>query len=212
MNSSNQTEGAYKTAFNQSRMRLQALKPSEIVDRSLCKFDKIRDCFVLDSFGHKIEISYSDGKVRFFDTNTELPLDWALILLNYLSSAKAVPLVNEIVTYRELPLGNVFYPHIKTHVLDVLGDFYSDCKKDRLINVFKKMGFVSVESKADLGMDGSFTPRVPVMVRFWEGEEGIPSSCQLLFDRTVSEHMHIEDIAALCGVIKYLILTQYQKS
>lgn len=210
MNSVNPAEGAYRTAFAQSRERLQALKPAEIVSRSLCKFDESRNCFLLTSFGERIEISYPDGNVRFFGTNIELPMDWSLILLNYLSSAKELPLANQSVSYRDLPLGNVFYTNIKTHVLVVLGNFYTQCDKRMLADVLVKMGFTPVQSRADLAVDGSFSPRVPVMIRFWEGEDEIPSACQILFDRTASEQMHIEDIAALCSIIKYLILNLYR--
>lgn len=210
MSSSNPAEGAYKIAFTQSRMRLQTLNPSEIVNRSLCKFDETRNSFYLESFGKEIAISYPDGKVRFFGTDTQLPMGWSLILLNYLSSAKELPLANQPASYRELPLGNVFFPNIKTHVLLVLGEFYTKCDKRMLLEVLGKIGFAQVESKADLAADGSFAPRVPVMIRFWEGEDEIPSSCQILFDRTVSEQMHIEDIAALCSLIKHLILNLYQ--
>lgn len=212
MNSINPAEGAYKTAFAQSRERLQELKPAEIASRSFCKFDESRNCFILTSFGEKIEISYPEGKLKFYNTDTELPMDWALILLNYLSSAKELSVSNQPVSYRELPLGNVFYPNIKTHVLLVLGDFYTKCDKRMLLNVLVKIGFEPVQSKADLAVDGSFAPRVPVMIRFWEGEDEIPSSCQILFDWTVSEQMHIEDIAVICSTLKGLILTLYQEA
>lgn len=206
------SEGAYKRAFDQSRLRLQALKPDEIAARSLCKFDELRNCFLLTSFGEKIQISYPDGIVRFTDTETELPRDWSLILLNYLSSSMELPLAGYQVSYRELPMGNVFYPNIRTHVLQALGDFYTSCNKQKLLEVLVKSGFSPVKTKADLAVDGSFAPRVPVMIRFWEGEEDIPSSCQILFDRTVSEQMHIEDIAALCGIVRHFIETLYQEA
>ena len=211
MNSKNSVEGAYKTAFEQSRKRLQALEPDKIAVRSLCKFDESGNCFKFTSFGENIEISYPDGKVKSSDRETELPRDWSLILLNYLSSSMDLPLENQTVSYRELPLGNVFYPNIRTHVLQVLGDFYTNCNKRKLLEVLVKSGFTPVKSKADLAVDGTFAPRIPVMIRFWEGEEEIPSSCQILFDRTVARQMHIEDIAALCGIIKDWVLTLYHE-
>jgi hypothetical protein len=203
-----QAEGAYKTAFDQSRKNLQTLKPYDILQGSNCSYDESASYFILDSFGRKIKVTYPYGIVTFLDTNTALPLDWALIILNYLSAAKPIQEANELVSYRELHLGDVFFPNIKTYVLTVLGEFYANCDKTTLLISLTKLGFVRVPSKADLAVRGRFAPKVPVTILFWEGEEEIPSSCQLLFDRTISQHMHIEDIAVLCGVIKYLIISQ----
>ncbi|HWI54202.1 MAG TPA: DUF3786 domain-containing protein [Desulfobacteria bacterium] len=202
--------GAYKRAFSQGRQKLQALKPEEIVSRSLCKYDDLKSCFVLTSFGHDIEISYPDGLFRLLGIDGLLPLNWALILLNYLSSAKPIPIANDWVSYRDLPQGNVFFPNIRTHVLQELGQFYSDCDKSILAEALHSLGFALVQSNADLDAEGNFTPRVPVRIRFWEGEDEIPASCQVLFDRTASEQMHIEDIAVICSVVKSSILTRYE--
>lgn len=204
-----QEEGAYKTAFDQSRKRLRALKPYDILHNADCSYDESMDCFYLKSFGHNIKITYPDGIITFADANQKLPLDWALIILNYLSSAKPIPESCELVSYRELPLGDVFFPHIKNYVLSVLADFFAANDKIAFLNSLRALGFEQVQAKADLAVQGYFAPRVPVRLLFWEGEEEeeIPSSCQLLFDRTASQQMHIEDIAALCGVVKNLVVS-----
>lgn len=206
----NHGEGAYKTAFIHSRQKLQALKPEEIVRLSSCNYDEIRSCLVFESFGHEVEISYPDGLIRLLGKDNPLTLEWALILLNYLSSAKPLPIANEWVSYRDLPQGNVFFPNIRTTVLQAMGQFYSDCNKSILEEALHNLGFTLVQSNADLDAEGSFAPRVPVRIRFWEGEDEIPASCQILFDRTASDQMHIEDIAVICSVIKTLVLYDYE--
>lgn len=47
-------------------------------------------------------------------------------------------------------------------------------------------------------------PRLPVMLRFWDGleEEGYGSQARFLFDETVTEHLDIESILFLCERIK----------
>jgi hypothetical protein len=202
-------EGPYTPAFEQSRKKFQQMSPDVISKSSLLQYDWTKGCFLVDSFGHKIEISYPEGLVCFEDSDELLSLDWKLMLLNYLSSSQDKPLKNERVSYRELPQGNVFYPNIKNHVLEALGRFFSDCNQGFLRNVLTKLGFTLIKSKADIAANANFLPRVPVMIQFWEGEDDIPSSCQILFDRTISDQMHIEDAAALCGLIKELILKCY---
>lgn len=206
----NNAEGGYKKAFSQSRERLRALKPEEVVGLSLCNYDEQRSCFGFRSFGCDIQISYPDGLIMLVGNDNLLTVDWALILINYLSSAKLVPIANEWVSYRDLPQGNVFYPHIRSHVLEELGRFYSNCDKGILTEALRSLGFVLNKTNADLDAEGSFAPRVPIRMRFWEGEDEIPGSCQVLLDQTTSDQMHIEDIAALCIVIKNLVIAQYE--
>ncbi len=202
------TEGAYTPAFDQSRKRLQQLSPDMVSKSSLVRFDRTTNCFAVESFGYDIEISYPEGQITFKDSDKRPSLGWSLILLNYLSSAKELPPKNQWVSYRDLPQGNVFYPHIRTHILETLGTYFSQCDKDKLQQTLQKLGFVSVPAKADVAAVANFSPRIPVLLQFWEGEEGIPASCQMLFDRTIAEQMHIEDIAALCGVVKELIISR----
>lgn len=206
----NPKEGSYAPAFEQSRKRLQQISPDLIAKLTLLQFDSGRNCFTFDSFGQRIEITYPDGRVCFKGTDEKLQsFVWELILLNYLTCAKAKPLNNEWVSYRDLPQGNVFYPNIKANVLEDLARFFADCDKTLLKTALSKLGFTSAATKADLAAIVNFSPRVPVLIQFWEGEEDIQSSCQLLFDSSISDQMHIEDVAALCSLIKELILKQY---
>jgi hypothetical protein len=202
--------GSYLPAFEQSRKRLRQLSPDTISKSAMVQYDREKNFFIVESFGHRIEISYPEGQVHFKGLDEKLrSFVWELILLNYLSGSREMLLKNEWVSYRELPQGNIFFPNIKTNVIEFLGTFYSDCDKDLLKKVLTKLGFNFVENKADLAATVKAVPRVPVLIQFWEGEEEIPSSCQILFDSTVSDQMHIEDIAALCSLIKELIVEQY---
>lgn len=206
----NKKEGCYSPAFENSRKRLQQLSPDMISKSSMLQYDWVKSCFTVHSFGQEIEISYPEGQVYFKGTYEKpIRFGWDLMLLNYLSSSKELPFKNEWVTYRELPQGNVFYPNIRTHVLEVLSRFFADSDKYLIRNVLTELGFNFVESKADMAATANFVPRVPVLIQFWEGEDDVPSSCQILFDRTIADQMHIEDVAGLCSLIKELIITQY---
>ncbi|KAF0191912.1 MAG: hypothetical protein FD166_3754, partial [Bacteroidetes bacterium] len=192
------------------RKRLRQLSPEIISKSALLQYNREKNFFIVESFGHRIEITYPEGQVHFKAVDEKLrSFVWELILLNYLSGSREMPLKNEWVSYRDLPQGNVFYPNIRNNVIEFLGRFYSDCDKGLLRDALSKLGFAFVETKADLAAAAKAVPRVPVLIQFWAGEEEIPSSCQILFDSTVSDQMHIEDVAALCILIKDLIIEQY---
>lgn len=205
--SNNHYEGGYGPAFMKSRENLRKLNPQAITEGSLCNFSE--GCFTIESFGQTIQVSYPEGQTISQGSNSP-SMDKRLLLLNYLSYAKNIPFSDQWVSYRDLPHGNVFYPNIKKNVIDALGDFFSSCDKDILRHSLIEAGFNLIQAKADIAAKGFFAPRIPILLHFWEGEEDIPSSCQILFDSTLSEQMHIEDSAALCGIIKSQVINQYK--
>ncbi len=198
-------EGAYQPAFAKSRERLQALTPEQIAARSGCAFVAAGCYFELNSFGTVFQITYPDGEVLYRDRQDESPtIWWGLILLNYLSSAQPLPLAGEWLSYRDLPQGNVFFPALKRDVLEKLAGYLQGCW-EKLLQNQGCPGFVLIPGRADLTLEGWFAPRLPVRLLFWEGDEEISPAVQILFDATAAQQMHIEDLAALCYVIKDLI-------
>ncbi|GAB6154141.1 DUF3786 domain-containing protein [Desulfosporosinus burensis] len=205
MTNNNHYEGGYAPAFMKSRENLCKLVPQSITEGSQCHFSNGR--FTIESFGRTIEISYPEGQI--ISQGPNISFDARLLLLNYLSYAKNVPFSGQWVSYRDLPHGNVFYPNIKKNVIDPLGGFFANCDKDILRHSLIEAGFTLLLGKADIAAKGFFAPRIPILLHFWEGEEDIPSTCQILFDSTIRDQMHIEDSAALCGIIKNQVLSQY---
>ncbi len=199
------SEGVYTAAFTKSREILKQLSPLQIVQSTLCDYNSSKSCFYISSFGHTFEISYPQGEVYYLNSNLKPAIAWKLILLNYLSSAKTIDTSGVWVTYRELPYGNVFYPSIQTYVLSPLGRFIENNDKSVIELKFSQLGFKQICSTADIAMTGYFAPKVPILLQYCEGEDNIPPSVQLLFDDSIAEHMHIEDIAALCSIIKDLL-------
>lgn len=199
-------EGNYAAAFIKSRESLRQRPLDEIIVATLCSYDSSKNLIHVESFGHSFEVSYPDGSIGFVGSEQSPPMDWSLILLNYLSCAKEVGLTGEEATYRDLPQGNVFFQNIKINVLDVLSKYYTQCGRHAVADRLVQLGFILKNNGADIYAQGLFAPRIPVTVKFWEGEEGLPSACQILFDRSVYFHMHMEDIAALCSVLRDLMM------
>lgn len=202
-------EGAYAPAFAQSRKRLQNLNPEQVAALSQARYDKESKYFYYESFGRYFSIPVPTGQVFYRDSHHQPEISYRLILLNYLSSSKNLPLTRNWVSYRDLPEGNVFFPAIKTSVLEALANFYEGCDKEELYINLNKIGFSLSTSKADLTAKAFFAPRIPVMIQFWAGDEEVPASCQILFDSSIAFQLHIEDIAALCTVVKNLITGDY---
>ncbi|KPU45380.1 hypothetical protein OXPF_10270 [Oxobacter pfennigii] len=207
---SNEEEGGYAPAFALSRHKLRALAIEEIVKRSLCSFDEARCTLSIKSMGQEFEVTYPHGEVYFKDNPEFKPkLDWRLLILNHFSFVKDIPLSNKWISYRELPDGNVFFLNIKNKVLDPLSKFYDSCDKEILREVLKELQFTDVSTGSNISAVQWFAPKVPILLKFWEGDEEIHSSCQILFDKSTGDNMHIEDSSGLCYIVRYIIMEHY---
>lgn len=210
MSSALKSELAYQAAFTQSRNKMAQMAPEEITRRSLCRFDTHRGYFEIPSLGQMFQVSYPAGQIRWNRADKDVPLDWALVLLNYLSSATVREKAGHWVGYRELPSGQIFYANLEHYVLKDLSAFYARCDKRMLCAVMEKSGFVAVASHTDTSLQINFVPRVPMLLQFWDGDEEFPAACQILFDRTASAQLHIEDLAVACGIVKRFVQLEYR--
>ena len=204
-------EGAYSPAFAASRQKLVRLTPRQISENTSCQFDQEKGSFVLESFGTLFEICYPDGEVQFFGQQGIRPIiAWRLLLLNHLSEAKNIPITGKWISYKDQPHGSVFYPSIRLNVIEKMARFYDSCDKEVLRTAIVQLGFEIEKGKADITARALFLPRVPVLVQFWDGDDEISGSFQILFDSSIATQMHIEDSAGLCELIKFLIIKQYK--
>lgn len=202
-------EKTYQAAFAQSREKIARLAPEEIGRRSLYRYDTTSQHFEMTSLGQAFSVSYPDASIRWANAEQDVPMDWALVLLNYLSSAKEIPIAGEWLTYRQLPSGQVFYGNLERYTLKELSTWYAQCNPNQLRAALSKTQCMVVHASADLNIQIDFTPRVPVLLQFWDGDEDMPASSQILFDRTAAEQIHIEDLAVVCGIIKRWVMRAY---
>jgi hypothetical protein len=53
----------------------------------------------------------------------------------------------------------------------------------------------------DAAVEVPVFPKIPVTVIVWAGDEEIAANANILFDKTVKEQIHIEDVAVIGGVV-----------
>ena len=200
-------EKPYGIAFDASRQRLWAKEPALCAADSGGSWDPQGETIGLTALGMDFRLDYRQGIVRFAGEEERYPfLSLRLILSNYFSASKELPLVGKWIRYDEQQGGNVFYPNIRRTVLEPMGRLVDRVGTDALARAGERFGFRQVEdSHADLELVGSYTPRIPLRLLFWQGDEEFPGSFQLLFDLSVSQQMHLEDSAALCGIVGDLL-------
>jgi hypothetical protein len=144
------------------------------------------------------------GKDFSVDANGALMTDihanpWVTIpILSYILYCKGVPVAGQWVTLRELPSGkdwHHFFNHQCEKPLKKLADTYTDLFKD-LVELFNgKRGENHCQS--DVAVVLRPLPLVPLLICYWQPDEGMDSTLNLFFDATAEHNLGIEALYSL---------------
>lgn len=136
------------------------------------------------------------GKDFSVDTTGALSTDihanpWiTLPILNYILHCKGTPVAGEWVTMRELPSGkdwHHFFDHQCIKPLKKLADAYTDLFKD-LVDLFNGKE-VEHHYQSDVSVVLRPLPLVPMLVCYWQPEEGMDSDLNLFFDTSAEDNL-----------------------
>ncbi len=124
------------------------------------------------------------------------PLHIQALIVYYFYTADGAPRVGEWISFAELPDGRIYDQAfqgysgneiVKAFGLDVEG-FKRAC--ERAGGRPENLGGAAYSFQA--------LPRLPLLVNFWCGDEDFPSTCKILFDRSLGHYLPT-DVAAILG-------------
>lgn len=200
--------GHYKHAFAESLEQFRRRNPREMAVLSGTEYDPGHGVFTVPSFGRTIKVSYPAGRVTF--GNGVLPLaGWRLVVLNYLGRAGGAPLTGQLITYRELEDGMVFYQAFQRESIIPLGKWVGGKSPGEIARAVAALGGVTREG-ADIAAVIPALPRFPVTLKMWFPDDELPGSANILFDATANNYLHTEDIAVVGGYTAAFLVKEYQ--
>lgn len=144
------------------------------------------------------------GKDFAVDANGKIYTDihanpWVTIpVLNYILHCKGAPVQDQWVPLRELPSGGDWYrlfgqrcekPMKK--IADVYPELFSD-----LVDIFNGQP-VGGQFQADVALVLRPLPRIPLLICYWQAEDGMESNLNLFFDASAEANLGISGIYAL---------------
>lgn len=122
-----------------------------------------------------------------------------VLVLHYLLGCRSAAPTDQLITFREVPGGEVYYPAFKKRAIDTLVEVFGD-DPDLLIKAGASIG-------AERGRLGgasvvvSAFPKVPVTAVVWEGDEEVPSSGNILFDSSIVDILPMEDVSIVGNLV-----------
>ncbi len=125
-----------------------------------------------------------------FSTDLHI-IPWVVVpLLDYVLNCKGVPVTGDWISFREIPGGKEKYALFKKRgedVLKELGDRYPDFFDD-IVHMFNGQK-VEKQFESDVSVVLYPFPLVPIMVCYWKPEDGLGSSLNVFFDKTVGDNL-----------------------
>ena len=132
---------------------------------------------------------------------------WVTVpILSYLIDCRGVSPTGTWVPLKELPGGNIWHRLFEQRCekpLRRIADKYTRLFED-MIHVFNGRRLANA-SDADVELVLHPLPKIPMLIRYWETEEGLDSALNVFFDARVEENLNIESIFALgTGLVRML--------
>lgn len=149
-------------------------------------------------------ITLPDIEVSLTNSEEPAPLKDKILILHYLIRAKGTPISHKLITYKELPEGVSYFPtFFKRAVKPIVDNFGTE--PHLLADAAAKLGGQKV-NYGDTAVAIDAFSKVPITFVLWRGDEELPPEGNILFDSTISDYLHVEDINMLCEVIAWRLV------
>ena len=178
--------------------------PIDVCRRASCEYDDINGSYILSVWGDEYRIFPTQLKISSMTKNTHCIHDYFyLFMIHYLLQSREAELSNEWISEKDIPGGTTFFrgPHeIPTNIIsnrfnNSINEFKARCEQLHGIPL----------NMADAAYSFRITPRIPVTVLYWIGDEDFPAESKILYDRTIADHLAPDIVYALAvGVCERL--------
>jgi hypothetical protein len=198
----------YKNAIVLSAKDLSGRSAAEIASLAGATLEDGELAF--DFMNRPVRVSASDYSVRWAGQAEEFALTDAVLVLHYLQGAKGVGPAGELVAYRQIPGG----------------EFYTAAFRKRaeipLVKTFgKNPGLLAKASEAlggrprgglgDEAVIFRVLPNIEILTMIHLGDEEFEPDGQVLFDKSVTQALSIEDVAWLGSALVYRLMGEARK-
>jgi hypothetical protein len=195
----------FKNAQILAIKELQGLDPAEVASRSGAKWDGRN--FSLCFLNREVLIPVSDYKVQWADQKPEeeFSLTDGVLVLHYLLGAKGLEPNGELVAYRQIPGGEfytqAFHKRAEIPLTQVFGN-----KPGLFTKVVPLLGGQLRPEMGDEAAAFLVLPHLEIVLLIRHGDDEFEPDGQVLFDKTITHYLHIEDVSWLGSTLVYRMM------
>lgn len=167
---------------------LAALDPKEASRRTHCIYNQDRRSYSIKVWDDEYEIFPHENRIERVGGSERRPHEFFLLfIVYYLLKSQGIPAAGVWISEKDIPGGATFFrgPHeIPTRLISER--FGND------IETFKERCEQLHGTSLDMG-DAAYrfdiTSNIPVAVVYWAGDDEFPPEANIMFDKTISEHL-----------------------
>ncbi len=185
---------ANEAALDKALADMKGIAPFAVASKSGTDYNSKR--FRIPFFNRVFLVYYPEIRIVEEEKPASVPQYTQIILLHYLLRSRGVAIADEWIAYRQLPGGKLFDGRFfQMAITPLLRAF------DNNIEGFKKAGLAlggtTITRTGDAAFKFMALPKIPMACIYYQGEEGIPSSVNILFDASAPEYLPTEDLSLL---------------
>ena len=200
--------GEYYRAFEHSLKSFRSKDPAIMAQMSDAVYKADEQTFYISSLGQEMKITYPEGQVTFVDKDLQPLWEWQLVILNHISRAGGQSLTGDLISYRELEAGSVYYEAFKKNSINQIITKLSQESLGKIAAAAEDLGGQVKIGDGKITATFQFLPRVPVTLHFWSADDELPASANILFDSTANDYLHTEDFAAVGSLLTDFLCEQ----
>ena len=183
-----------EAALQKALKEMKGITPHAVASKSGTDYDGSR--FRVPMFNRVFLVHYPDIAIVEEGTEAPVPQFLQIILLHYLLQATGAAVADEWIAYRQLPGSALFERRFLQMALNpVLRAFGDNVEAFRRAG--EALGGIPMTRTGDAAFRFMALPRVPMACIFYQGEEGLPSSVNILFDASAEHYLPTEDLSLL---------------
>lgn len=150
------------------------------------------------------QITLPDIEISSVDSEEKPSIRDKILMLHYFTLARGTPLTNKIITYKELPGGDVYFPTFSKRTIKPLLSNFGE-EPERLLKAAESLGGHK-EDYGDVAITIDVFSCVPITLVLWRGDDEFPPAGNFLFDNTISNYLTSEDITVLCETLVWRLI------
>jgi hypothetical protein len=175
-------------------------EPQEIAMRAGVKYLEKESEFLVPCLNKEYHVRFPSGEI-YCNDDEEIQFDKQILILHYLNSAEGVTLTDQLISFKELPSGQIYINPFHGRAILPLIKFFGE-QPEKLITAGLALGGEKAD-KGDVSVIINLFPRVPFLYVIWLGDDEFPASGNILFDASAPNYLPTEDYAVAGGMIVF---------
>jgi hypothetical protein len=175
---------------------LAGLDPADVCKRAVCSYDTVHKRYSISVWRDIYIVSANECNIECVPGNGPVQHEYfSVFLIHHLLKAPEAGPVNEWISEKDVPGGVTFFrgPH-QIPTGKISRRFGNDT--DLFSRKCDQLGGHRL-TLADASSSFLITPRTPVAVLYWRGDDEFPPEVKILFDRSLAGYLAADAIYAL---------------